>query len=335
MAEMQTSKIRSGGWFLAKVAISIAFFFYATRKIDLSSFTADVRALKPSWLCLGLAQLLLIPILGGARWRLVLRALGSSIGVLSSTRLFWIGMIFSQILPSTSGGDAIRIVLAWRGGVPFARSAHSVILERLAMVFTLIALVACMQLLGGDRMKVPGAAWFGPLLLIGAAAGILLVTFADALVTNLPPWKPFLALSELSSDARKLFLSLSSAKLAGLSLLTHLNIAIACLWLGKAIDLHLSALDYFFYISLVTLITSLPLSIGGWGIREGAVVTLFGYAGVLAHSALAFSILFGLSVGGISLIGLPFVSLKRASQPISEDTADTQNRGERKLPCST
>jgi uncharacterized membrane protein YbhN (UPF0104 family) len=332
---MLNSKIKSGGWFLAKAAISVAFLFYATRKIDLTSFTADVRALNPSWLFLGLAQMLLIPILGGARWRLVLHALGSSIGVLRSTRLFWIGMIFSQVLPSTSGGDAIRIVLAWRGGVPFARSAHSVILERLAMLSTLIALVAFMQLLGGDRTNIPGAAWFGSLLLCGASAGILLVTFGDALVARLPSWKALRALAELSSDARKLLLSVSSARLAGLSLLTHLNIAIACLWLGRAIGLHLSILDYLFYISLITLITSLPLSIGGWGIREGAVVTLFGNAGVLAHSALAFSILFGLSIGAISVMGLPFVSLKEASQPVGEDASDTPNRGERKLPCST
>jgi hypothetical protein len=120
-----------------------------------------------------------------------------------------------------------------------------------------------------------------------------------------------------------------------LSLLTHLNIAIACLWLGKAIGLHLGILDYVFYISLVTLITSLPVSIGGWGIREGAVVALFGNAGVLAHSALAFSILFGLSVGAISLVGLPFVSLKKSWQPIDEDVLGTQDRGDPKLPCST
>src|SRR6266404_3897588 len=333
---MLISRIKSGGWFLAKAAISIALLFYTTRKIDLTSFAADIRALNPSWLSLGLAQLLLIPILGGARWRLVLQTLGSPIGVLRSIRLFWIGMIFSQVLPSTSGGDAIRMVLAWRGGVPFARSAHSVILERLVMLFTLIALVAFMQLLvGGDRTNIPGAAWFVPLLLSGAAAGILLVTFGDTLVAKLPSWEALRALSELSSDARKALLSLSGAKLAGLSFLTHLNIAIVCLWLGRAIGLHLGILDYAFYISLIMLITSLPLSIGGWGIREGAVVTLFGNAGVLAHSALAFSILFGLSVGVISAIGLPFMSLKEASQRPTEEASDTRNRGDRKLPCST
>src|SRR5260370_27715042 len=122
---MLNSKIRSGAWFLAKAAISIVFLLYATRKIDLTSFTADMRTLNPLWLFLGLGQFLLIPILGGARWRLVLRALGSSISTVSSVRLFWIGMILSQVLPSTSGGDAIRIALGRPWGRPLPLSSHS------------------------------------------------------------------------------------------------------------------------------------------------------------------------------------------------------------------
>jgi uncharacterized membrane protein YbhN (UPF0104 family) len=314
---MLSSKIKSGGWFLAKAAVSIAFLFYATRKIDLTSFTQDVRALNPGWLFLGLVQLLLIPILGGARWRLVLNTLGSSVSPLSSIRLFWIGMICSQFLPSSSGGDAIRVVLAWRDGVPFARSAHSVILERLAMLFTLVVLVAFMPLLAGYKMNIPAAAWFGPFLLCSAVTGMLFVTFGDGLVGRLPSWKALRALSQLSLDARKIFLAPSSGRLAGLCVVTHLNIAIACLWLGRSIGLHLSIFDYVFYVSLTTLITSLPLSIGGWGIREGALVALLGNAGVLAHSALAFSVLFGLSVGAVSLSALPFVSLKKARQLVA------------------
>jgi uncharacterized membrane protein YbhN (UPF0104 family) len=331
---MLSSKIKTGGWFIAKAATSIAFLLYATRKIDLTSFSADIRGLNSTWMLLGLAQFMLIPILGGARWRVVLRALGSSISTASSVRLFWIGMILSQVLPSTSGGDATRILLLWRGGVPLAQSAHSVILERLAMLFTLIALVAVMQLLRGDSMNIPGASWFSPLLLCVAATGMLTVTFGDSLVAKLPGWKPFRMLLELSSDARKLFLSLPCARLAGLSLLTHVNIAIGCLWLGKALGLHLSPFDYIFYISLVTLITSLPLSIGGWGIREEAVVALFGHAGVLAHSALAFSVLFGLSVGAISFIGLPFLSLKKALQSVRGPASGTPDGTESKLTCS-
>lgn len=330
---MPKSKIRSSCGFLAKAALSIAFLFFAMRKIDLTSITEDVLALNPFWLFLALGQLLLVPILGGARWRLVLRVLGEQIDLLSATRLFWVGMMCSQVLPSTSGGDAIRIVLAWRTGIPFARSTHSVILERLVMLFTLIALVAFIVVLGVKQTSIPGAGWLGPLLLGAALGGMTFLIFADGIFAKLPSWKILRALSKLSSDARKLLFSPSSAGVIGWSLLTHLNLAIAGLWLGKAIGLHLSLLDYIFYISLITLITSLPLSIGGWGIREGAIVALFGSAGVSAHSALAFSVLYGLSMAAISIGGLPFASLKKTDQKLGEDEAVGQIQGGRKLPC--
>ena len=329
---MLKSKIRSSSWFLAKAAVSIACLFYATRKIDLTSIAVDVRALNPFLSLLALGQLLLIPILGGIRWRLVLRVLGAPISLLSATRLFWVGMMCSQILPSTSGGDAIRIVLAWRTGIPFARSAHSVILERVAMMITLISLVALIVVLGVEQTSIPGTRWLGPLLLCGTVFGTMFLVLADGIFANLPSWKIFRALSELSSDARKLLLSSSSARLIGWSLLTHLNLAIAALWIGKAIDLHLNLLDYVFYISLITLITSLPLSIGGWGVREGVVVALFGGAGVSTHSALAFSILYGLSVAAISLGGLLFVSLKKTDQKMAGKDSVGQIEGMRKLP---
>jgi hypothetical protein len=56
------------------------------------------------------------------------------------------------------------------------------------------------------------------------------------------------------------------------------------------------------FIPVVTVITLVPVSVGGWGVREGALVALLGLVGVPSHTALAFSVLFG--VAGI-LASLP------------------------------
>jgi hypothetical protein len=47
------------------------------------------------------------------------------------------------------------------------------------------------------------------------------------------------------------------------------------------------------FIPVVTVVTLLPVSVGGWGLREGALLALFGLVGVPSHDALAFSVLFG------------------------------------------
>ncbi|MBF0247192.1 MAG: flippase-like domain-containing protein [Alphaproteobacteria bacterium] len=53
----------------------------------------------------------------------------------------------------------------------------------------------------------------------------------------------------------------------------------------------------------VLLVQTLPISIAGWGVREGAMVTLFAFAGVSADSALALSLLFGVAIAVTSLPG--------------------------------
>jgi glycosyltransferase 2 family protein len=295
---------KTSAWIFAKIAITFACLYFAIRKIDFPAFHDEFRHIKWPWLCLAMGQFLLIPILGGRRWRIVLNSLGGAMHAGASIRFFWIGMAFSQVLPSASGGDAIRILLAWRDGASLSLSAHSVILERVAMMLTLILLVVLIQCTAADHYSAPGSPLIYPLALLGAilAVGALLV--ADKVLGILPDWRVCKAVAQLSNDARRAFFAVSSFELVTLCFVTHVNMAIGCLWLGNSLGLPLNLPDYVFYISLVTLVSTLPLSIGGWGIREGAIVVLFGRLGIAAHGALAFSVLLGLSVAIISLVGV-------------------------------
>jgi uncharacterized membrane protein YbhN (UPF0104 family) len=312
---MPIHTVKRGAQFLAKLVISIGVLWLAARQINLHSFTNDLRALHPFWLLMAFLQLLLIPPLGGARWWVVLNALGNTLGIIFLTRLFWIGMVFNQVLPSASGGDAVRILLAWRAGVPLSMSVHSVILERIALLLSVAVIVVTFQTVLLSRTNLPGVGLLPPLLLAGGIAGMVLLIIADAIVRRLPPWRPLNVISRLSIDVRKTFLKRSGAQLIALCMLTNLNLSLASMWLGKSLDLSLNFIDYIVFIPIVTLVTMLPVSIGGWGIREGATVVLFGSLGVISHSAMAFSVLFGLSIAVVSLPGLPLLWLGRQSTP--------------------
>jgi hypothetical protein len=66
----------------------------------------------------------------------------------------------------------------------------------------------------------------------------------------------------------------------------------------------------------VILVTVVPISIAGWGVREGAMVVAFGFINVPASAAFAVSVLFGLTLAAASLPGsilwwLSGYSLKR------------------------
>jgi len=301
---MNKAKLNTSAWILARIAITAACLYFAIRKIDFPAFHDEFRHIKWPWLCLALGQFLLIPVMGGRRWCIVLSSLGGAMHAGSSIRFFWIGMAFSQVLPSVSGGDAIRVILAWRDGVTLSLSAHSVILERVAMMLTLIVLVVLMPYTAADRYSAPGSPLIYPLLLLGALLAAAALLIADKVLRTLPEWRVCRAVALLSSDARRAFFAASGYQLVILCFITHINTAIGCQWLGNSLGLSLNLPNYVFYISLVTLIGTLPLSIGGWGIREGAIVLLFGRLGIAAQSALAFSVLFGLSVAVISLVGV-------------------------------
>lgn len=305
---------------LLKALISAFLLWLVARQMDLKAFALDMSTLHVGWLVGGILQMLLIPFLGGVRWQVVARAIGSSTGKMHLTRIFWIGMLFNQVLPSASGGDAVRVALVWRAGIALAKATSGVILERLAVLLTLVSLVVVLQPLCLPHFPLPGG-FLGPRLLLAGGAGCLTVLFcADRVISRLPHWRVLELLGELSGDSRKTYLGRTSPYLVGWCLLTHLNLAFASLWLGRAVDLPLVFLDYLALIPIVTLVTTLPVSIGGWGIREGATVVLFGKMGVDSHHSLAFSILFGLSLVLVSLPGLPLLWQRRGqSLAVSND----------------
>ena len=72
--------------------------------------------------------------------------------------------------------------------------------------------------------------------------------------------------------------------------------------LAAGLEIEISFLDCFFLVPPVILAMTLPISIAGWGVREGAMIVALGLIGVSQESALVLSILFGL---GITLAALP------------------------------
>jgi hypothetical protein len=163
-------------------------------------------------------------------------------------------------------------------------------------------------------LPVAGMSLVLKLLLLASVLGMVALSLADKIIGFLPKWPLFRIIAEFSADARRAFWTLKGAQSLLLCVIAHLNFGLASLWLGKALGLPLSFVDYTFTVSLVTLVATLPLSIGGWGVREGATVVLFASLGVAAHAAVTFSVISGLTVVLASLGGLPLVWMSHAAR---------------------
>jgi len=292
---------------LGKALVSVAALIYLLHSIDRSAMIEAVRSTRGWFLIFALAQMILIPMLGGGRWHLILKLLGYPMSLRLLTRLFWVGMAFNQILPSAIGGDAMRVGLACREGLSATTSAVSVLIERCAMTLSLVLVVvlAVSWAPGGTLdLSLIGVA---AVLLGTGLAGLAALPFVRLLLARAPDTRVVRLALHVVDGLHRVTFSSGAVPLMVLCIITNVNLGISAWWLALGFGLTLSLTQVLTVISMVTLAVVIPVSIGGWGVREAAMVTLLGRLAVPADTAFLFSVAFGLAVAVSSLPGLLFL----------------------------
>jgi len=299
-------------WAVAlKLAVSAGLLILLARNADLGVVTALLVGL-PLWSALNaVACLAGIAVVSALRWWLVMRAIGAPLPLARITALMFVGNFFTQVLPTSIGGDAVRIWQVRRDGIRFERAFIGVMLERISGLIALVAMVAGGVLWLGDRVQPPALG----LLLLAALpvllAGLTLLCLLDRLPARLGGQLRRLRfaggfldlLAAMAGDARRILLSQPlSIYLLLLSALAHLLSALAVLVLARGLGLPLDLAASLAVVPSIILITFIPLSFAGWGLREGASTVMLGFVGLTADQAVAVSILLGL---GLLVAGLP------------------------------
>jgi len=221
----------------------------------------------------------------------------------AALRYSWIGTFAGQILPSV-GGDAVRMWLYWTRQGSRRIAVYGVMLERLIMVVALLALVILSQsglAARGVPLTVLGTASL--LLACIAAATAAIFFFAKDLLKE-SNFLPIRALRHAAEDLNRLRTDISRTALAlGLSFVAYLNMAIVMWIIGLGLNLGASFIDCMVLTPLVVFAGMLPISFGGWGVREGAAILLFGLVGLSQAEAFALSAVLGLCSVAVTLPG--------------------------------
>jgi uncharacterized membrane protein YbhN (UPF0104 family) len=294
---------------LLKLGGSAGLLWLVLRSMDPRAVAASLRTASVPLLALALASAMANVPLGAVRWWLVLKGIGraeaplprGSLGPIIS--LYWLGFLFSQVLPA-SAGDGMRVWLTVRRGYRLQAALNSVVLERVTMLLGLFLIVAATQPLLTRRIGATGWDWLPALGLLGGLGGVGLLLLPERITARLTGRRLFRLLAPLSADTRRLAGSSWAVPLLVMTLLVHLNLIVFGALIGMALDLRLSFADYVLFIPLVVLATILPISISGWGVREGLLVVLLGRVGIADHDALAMSVLVGAFSMASSLPGL-------------------------------
>jgi glycosyltransferase 2 family protein len=233
--------------------------------------------------------------LNTARWRLILTHISGAHPPFSRLfSIYYTSTFLSQVLPSIAG-DAARVLYRRKLGAGFGPIVTSVLLDRgLAMVSLLfVVLVSLLFHTPFDPGHRTGR-WIALVAGGGIAAAyggclMLRAVRRSRIWTGLPQSIQTLVASGDWSLTSRTGLSCLIPPPA----LVHL-LSIAAIFLAaRAVHVPLTLTVVLAVGPLLLLAQVLPISVGGWGVREAAAVTLLGMTGVDAASALLVSIVFG------------------------------------------
>ncbi|MBU6449182.1 MAG: flippase-like domain-containing protein [Rhodospirillales bacterium] len=304
--------LRGNAAFFAKLAISLGAFWLALHRVNTSAVITSFSRINWGYFAVALALSILMPILGGIRWWLVCKAIGCRARLGNLVRVFWAGMAMNQIMPAAMS-DGLRVLLLVRRGYGAGEAASTIVLERAAMIFALLGMVVVTTPLIGATVTRGFPKWI-PLAMLGAGTvGFSALLFADRNWGRRGTWRIIAVIAALSTHIRRILTSRQGGVLLISCLVSNLNFVAAGILLGIALGLAVPPLEWLVAIPLVVVVTVLPISIGGWGMREGLLVALLGAASVPVAQALTFSILFGALSAASSLPGLAFLWAGRAT----------------------
>jgi hypothetical protein len=238
-----------------------------------------------------------------ARWDLVLRkAFGLHIGLGRLSLVFGLGEVLGTFLPSFVGLDAIR-TLALARHAPVATVARSVLVDR---VFGLAALLFLMAVTLPALVAQPAFAAIAPVVAVVSIGGLVAVAI---LMLGADHWVriPYLGrfITPVARDLRAAWSDLPlSIGVIGSGLAMHL-LTVALIWtMGMTVGADLGFMNCLIIVPTAMLISVLPVSVGGWGVREGAIVAGFGMVGADTAAAGAASIGFGVTAILCGAVGI-------------------------------
>jgi glycosyltransferase 2 family protein len=289
------------------------------RHVDLTELRHTSSDLDIRWAVLAVILLMLQIPLMALRWLDIVRVLqtgGKRLTYLWMIVAAAIGQFFGQILPLVAG-DGVRIWLLARHENDWRDAAMSVVIDRcigvgllLAFAFAILFLPSSLGLFDGHRGEI--LVVIGAILFVAASGLVLGAAFAHR---RRGGW-----IASFFTGAARAVFGPYCITILGAGCLIHL-LTIAAVWsLGRAQGLILSPADAAILFAVMMGIALVPLSVGGWGLREFAMLSLFGNYGLTPERALLFSTYFGLACVIASLPGAVawFGFLVPRSEPSSE-----------------
>ena len=287
--------------FLLRVAATALILTLIMRSINTAQVWQVLKQTRLDYLAAALLLQFGSTAVSAYRWQLIMQNLHFGQNFAFYWRSYFKGMFFNQGLPTSIGGDAVRMLDIASLGFRKRDALYGVMVDRIIGLGALMSLTLLAYLLSPDLL--PKQVHRPILLIISLGA----VGFFGIFFIKYFTWlSRFPKLAIISTIAERLHQALSSQRvlLVVASLLIPIFALLGFFATGWALGLRYNLMTYFAIVPPALVLTVIPISVAGWGVREGALVGLFSLIGADKTAVLMMSLLYGLTLIIVSLPGL-------------------------------
>jgi len=237
--------------------------------------------------------------LSAQRWRVLLSAQNVGSGVFHLVKSYLVAMFFNNFLPSTVGGDAVRVYDSYKLGKKKADAFTVVFIDRFLGLFVLLFFAFVSAFFAKELSdRVPHLHLFISLAFFGALVFLVNIFFPNETfirwishfpgISSVPKFKYII---EKFGSSFLLFRSQRPAIMKGLllSVLLQANVIIYYYIISIAVGFQVPLYYFFLIVPLSLFIMMLPISLNGIGLRENAFFFFLAAFGIVKADAIAFA----------------------------------------------
>jgi uncharacterized protein (TIRG00374 family) len=283
-----------------KAIISFIILLLLFKKLDLDAIIDNMA--KSNFFFLFFASLFQVSIIviQAIRWHMFFPRNDNKYNFRNLFKIFFIGTFFNNILPTSSGGDGVRAYYIYKSGAPIALSASPIIIERIIGLIAMIGMASLSIIFLDIEVE-----WINRLsslmlfIFILLAIILLLIRWEVSyrilikLFKNISRNVVINALLNMTKSINNyLNMEILMLKVFLISILAQIFQIIVFLLISYSLGIEISFFNLIFAVPIILIAAGLPISIGGFGVREVTIISVFSSMGISNIYAASIAFLF-------------------------------------------
>ncbi len=315
------------GWLTTalRFGVTILLFAFLFKNLDVAKLGATFLHINPSIALVGLVVGIYTLVVSAYQWQALLNAEKIPLDLTKLINLYMVGIAFNHFLPTSMGGDAVKIYYVGRESSNMPGSASAAVMSRITGFFGMLMVAYPILLIFHKQFTeqvvllllllslvvlamVMGTFVFAGLFSRFAQVKKIQVAFESHLPGFIRKKLNIGGILEKAIDIGNTLI-MSAKKPRSMVIATLFGVmfhVVACLnYYSYGLALHIDIPFYFYMVAipLVSLIGFLPISIGGFGLREGALILVFSTVHVAAATTLTLAFMMDVQMLFFAAIG--------------------------------